>query len=433
MELYVYYCDKGWVRMHVFTWLDDRTLIACDFLLALAFAIVFFGLKRTYPNLRGINTIAVSFLLGVPGTFLLASRGTIPYFVSVTVAHCFVFGSFVFLYRGILRFIGSRRTTLLPILASCVGLVVLFYYSQVEERVVPRVVALSLTVGLIRSLIAVELFKKAPSFTSPKAMRLFAACMTFFAAVTVNCGLVAVLHGLPPNPLESSSVGTATLLLGLVSLFVTGLFILFLSSSELIARSADESQKDSLSGAFNRRGIEVKLAAELKHIQRGKHKLSIALIDVDYFKSINDIQGHAAGDAALRDVAEAISTHLRGRDYLGRYGGDEFLLILPQTPCNIALVVTERLCHAVSNLGLFGRNMPLTLSIGITEAVLEDDAVTLIARADKALYQAKSAGRNCRRVVMVDAGAGATQDEMAPEGAALGGIIMPPVRSSFLQ
>jgi diguanylate cyclase (GGDEF)-like protein len=241
---------------------------------------------------------------------------------------------------------------------------------------------------------------------------------------------MAVIHSSPLKLLQSNAVGSATLLTGVVSLFVTGMFILFLSSSELIARSADESQKDSLSGAFNRRGIEVKLAAELKHIQRGKHKLSIALIDVDYFKSINDIQGHAAGDAALRDVAETISTHLRGRDYLGRYGGDEFLLILPQTPCSIALVVTERLCQAVSNLSLFGRNMPLTLSIGITEAVLEDDAVALIARADKALYQAKSAGRNCRRVVAADADATTAG---APENAAMGGMLIPPVRSSLLQ
>jgi diguanylate cyclase (GGDEF)-like protein len=417
--------------MYVFSWLDNRTLIACDFMLALAFAIVFFGMKRCYPNLRGINTIAISFLLGVPGTFLLASRGTIPYLLSVSVAHCFVFGSFVFLYRGILRFIGSRRTTLLPITVSCFALVVLFYYSQIQDKIVPRIVAMSLTVGLIRGLIALELFRKSPTFTSPRTMRLFAACMTFFAAVTVNCGVMAVLHGTPVKLLQTDAVGSATLLLGVVSLFVTGLFILFLSSSELIARSADESQKDSLSGAFNRRGIEVKLAAELKHIQRGKHKLSVALIDVDYFKSINDIQGHAAGDAALRDVAETISTHLRGRDYLGRYGGDEFLLILPQTPVNIALVVTERLCQAVSNLSLFGRNMPLTLSIGLTEALVEDDAVTLIARADKALYQAKSAGRNCRRVVTSEADA--TNPEGAAEAAPLSDMLLPSVRSSLLQ
>ena len=415
--------------MYVLSWFDNRTLIACDFIVALAFAVVFFSMKRSYPNLRGINTIAISFLLGVPGAFLLAARGSVPYFVSVTIANCFVFGSFIFLYRGILRFIGSRRSALLPVTVSCVALGFLFYYSQIQQRIVPRIVAISLTIGLVRGLIALELFRKSPTFTSPKAMRIFAASMSFFAAITVNYGVVTMLHGAPSgNHLESNAIGTATLIFGLVSLFVTGLFILVLSSDELIAASRDESQKDSLSGTFNRRGIEVKLAAELKRVQSTKHKLSIALIDVDYFKSINDIQGHAAGDAALRDVAETMTTHLRGRDYLGRYGGDEFLLILPQTPCNIALGVTERLNNAVNSLNLKGGSMPITLSIGITEAVLEDNAVTLIARADKAMYQAKSDGRNCRRVVTAEADARA-----ADENPALSGMMMPPVGSTLLQ
>jgi diguanylate cyclase (GGDEF)-like protein len=417
--------------MHVLSWFDNRTLIACDLMLALAFAVVFFSMKRSYPSLRGINTIAISFLLGVPGTFLLASRGSIPYFLSVTVAHCFVFGSFVFLYRGILRFIGSRRTILLPCIVSFVALAVLFYYSEIQNDIVPRIVALSLTVGLVRGLIALELFRKSPSFTSPTAMRLFAAAMSLFAAVTVNCGIITMFHGATSHGLQASPVGTATLLLGVVSLCVTGLFILVLSSSELIAHSRDESQKDCLSGTFNRRGIEVKLAAELKHIQRGKHKLSIALIDVDYFKSINDIQGHAAGDAALRDVADTISTHLRGRDHLGRYGGDEFLLILPQTPASVALAVTERLNKAVNDLSLKGDTLPLTLSIGITEAVADDDAVTLIARADKALYQAKSDGRNCRRIVT--AGAETHPATAEAEGVPLPGMLMPTVEHSLIQ
>jgi len=410
--------------MNAFSWLDNRTLIAGDFMLAIAFAAVFFGMKRAYPNLRGINTIAISFLLGVPGTFLLDARGSIPYILSVTVAHCFVLGSFVFLYRGILRFIGSRRTAAIPISVSCIALAILFYYSQIQDKTAPRIVAIALTVGLIRGLIALELFRKAPTFTSPMAMRVFAAFMSFFAAVTANCGIVAIIHGAPAHPLITSGYGTATLLLGVLSLFVTGLFILVLSSGELIAASRDESQKDSLSGAFNRRGIEVKLMAELKRAQSGKSKLSIALIDVDYFKSINDIQGHAAGDAALRDVAETISTHLRGRDYLGRYGGDEFLLILPHTPSSIALGVTERLCHAVTNISAASGSMPLTLSIGLTEATLEDNTATLIARADKALYQAKSDGRNCRRVC--------TPDSESAESAALGNILMPTVESTVL-
>ena len=400
-------------------------------MLAIAFAIVFFSMKRTYPVLRGINTIALSFLLGVPGTFLLASRGRIPYFLSVTVANCFIFGSFIFLYRGILRFLGSRRTSLGPSVVSCISLAILFYYSEVQENPVPRIVAISVTIGLVRGLIALELFRKSPTFPSPRTMRAFAASMAFFAAVSVNCGFMTILHGAPADLLDGNGGGSITMLIGVVFVCVTGLFILVLSSSELIARSHDESQKDSLSGAFNRRGIEVKLAAELKHLQHGKHRLSIALIDVDYFKSINDIQGHAAGDAALRDVAYTISTHLRGRDYLGRYGGDEFLLILPQTPSSVALNVTERLNHAVHNLGNLAGSMPLTLSIGITEAVADDDACTLIARADKALYQAKSDGRNCRRVITADPES--ERIEGIPAAPALGAIMIPPVGSSALQ
>jgi diguanylate cyclase (GGDEF)-like protein len=398
-------------------------------MLSATFAFLFFGMKRTYPNLRGINTIAISFLFFVPGTLLIVSRGLIPNFVSVSVANCFVFGSFVFLYRGILRFIGSRRSAIVPVLVSCIALGILFYYSQVQDRVVPRIVAISLTVGLIRGLIALELFKKAATFTSPKAMRLFAAAMSLFAAVTVNCGIVTILRGSPEDGLfASNGAGTATLGFSVVSIFITGIFILLLSSGELIAASRDESQKDSLSGAFNRRGIEVKLAAEIKRIQKGKSKLSIALIDVDYFKSINDILGHAAGDAALRDVAETISTHLRGRDHLGRYGGDEFLLILPQTPASIALGVTERLANAVTNISVSSGSMPLTLSIGLTEAVLGDDAVTLIARADKALYQAKSDGRNCRRMVAADPAV----DNLALANAARSAIRIAPVESTVL-
>lgn len=397
-------------------------------MLTTAFAIVFFGMKRTYPNLRGINTIALSFLLCVPGTFLIASRGSIPYFLSVTVGNCFIFGSFVFLYRGILRFIGSRRSAIIPIVVSCMSLAILFYYSQIQNRIVPRIIAISLTVGLVRGMIALELFRKSPNSNSPTEMRLFAASMALFAAVTVNCGFYTILHGAHAVGLQVNGVGNSVLIMSVISVFVTGLFVLLLSSSELIAASRDESQKDSLSGAFNRRGIELKLAAELKRVHAGRHKLSVALIDLDYFKSINDIQGHAAGDAALREVSEAISSHLRGRDYLGRYGGDEFLLILPQTPATIALGVTERLCHAVAQISASTGSMPLTLSIGITEAVPEDDALTLIARADRALYQAKNDGRNCRRVLT----AGAEGPAGADATNAVGNILMPPVGTSLL-
>jgi len=384
--------------MHVLTNLDTRTLLACDFLLTTAFSVALLAMKRCYPVLRGINTIAISFLLGIPGAFLLASWGWMPHGLTIAAAYFFVLASFLFLYRGILRFIGSRRTILLPVVVSCLALAALFYFSQIERSAAGRVITISIAIASVRGLIALELLRKSPSFTSPRSMRLFAAFMAFIAASTVECGLSSVITGSHSGTFDSGPFTTTVLFLGVVSVCVTGIFLLWLSSGELIARSRDESLKDSLSGAFNRRGIEAKLETELKQLEGRKSRLSIALIDVDYFKTINDVQGHAAGDAALRDVAEAITSHLRGRDYLGRYGGDEFLLILPNTVSGIALSVTERLSKAVTALHLSTGLTPLTLSIGITEAVPHDDLASLLARADKALYKAKSDGRNCRRI-----------------------------------
>jgi diguanylate cyclase (GGDEF)-like protein len=417
--------------MYVLSWFDNRTLIACDFLLAIIFATVFFCMKRVYPALRGVEFVAMSFLLGVPGTVLIASRGNISYFVSVTVANAFIFGSFVLLYRGVCRFIGSRRGSLIPLAVSIVSLGVLTYNSQIRENIVARIVAISLTIALIRGMIAVELFRKSSTFTSPTTMRLFAGSMSFFAAVSLNRAVMTFLYGAPSNFLQTNIVQTTTLLLGVVSICLTGLFILILSNSELIARSRDESQKDALSGAFNRRGIEAKLAMELKHLSRGRQKLSIALIDLDHFKSINDVSGHAAGDAALRDVAEAISSRLRGRDHLGRYGGDEFLLVLPQTAASIALVIAERMSHAVNELSVSGRCQQITLSIGITEAVADDDAVSLTARADKALYLAKSEGRNCWR--MIKANDVLAESEDPAKDGSLGGMLMPAIESTLIE
>jgi diguanylate cyclase (GGDEF)-like protein len=318
---------------------------------------------------------------------------------------------------------------IVPCIVSSGALAVLYYYSQVQDSMVARIVAFSITVGVIRGLIAFELFRKSPSFSDPRTMRLFAAAMSFFAAVNVNCGIISMANG-GRSSLETHALGSVTLLVGLISVCVTGLFVMIVYNSDLLSHSKDESQKDALCGALNRRGIEAKLAAELKHIARGQQKLTIALIDIDHFKAINDIKGHAAGDAALRDVTAAIGTRLRGRDFLGRYGGDEFLLILPQTGATIAELVAERLSQAVRELSLAGRRQNITLSIGLTEAVPDDDAITLIARADKALYQAKSEGRDCWRFLRADE---PEHVEEAVRSKSLTNMLLPTIESTLAQ
>jgi diguanylate cyclase (GGDEF)-like protein len=171
--------------------------------------------------------------------------------------------------------------------------------------------------------------------------------------------------------------------------------------SELLTLVKDESERDLLSGVFNRRGIEQKLDTELKRAARSGQSLSIALIDIDHFKTINDRAGHAAGDSALRDLVSAISGHLRVHDFLGRFGGDEFLLIFPHTDCSDALVISSRIEQSVRELSSIpDAGLPLTISIGLTQAATGEVADPLLARADKALYNAKNAGRNCCRVLL---------------------------------
>jgi len=129
----------------------------------------------------------------------------------------------------------------------------------------------------------------------------------------------------------------------------------------------------------------------MERAQRFHTPLTVALVDIDHFKTINDTLGHAQGDLAIVAVSGIIERNLRVYDSVGRFGGDEFLIVLPNTPAQEALLVLERLRTQVEEEPtLHGA----TLSIGVATLAAMDVPAVLIARADEALYQAKAAGRN---------------------------------------
>lgn len=179
--------------------------------------------------------------------------------------------------------------------------------------------------------------------------------------------------------------------MNLLFIRIIGLFFLLMLSSELVAIVEAQSLYDHVSGALNRRGIDQRLALELVRAERNGYELAVALIDIDHFKQINDTAGHAAGDAALKQVVEVISSRLRSYDFFGRYGGDEFLLVFSQTSYEDALRIAERIEHAVRGLTVPRFPLPITLSIGLTFARPCETAVSMLARADIALYNAKRA------------------------------------------
>ena len=375
--------------------IDVGTLLGCQIVLTLIYAIVFFCMKSYYPNLRGAGSVALAFFAATIANILLLLSGSLPAFVSIVVAHSLLLSAFVLFYSGVLRFFRSPRRIryawFFTIAASAWTLDLVLTHDH--TRTLTYVIALSFF--LVRGLIAVEIFRQAAGRIF---LKIFAFLMAAYAIFALNRILFQLLHGAPPNQAQRDILQTISVLLSVSFAFLIGLSFLLMLSTELLTLVKDESERDLLSGVFNRRGIELKLDAELKRVSRSNHSLSIALIDIDYFKTINDRAGHAAGDSALRDVVSAISEHLRPHDLLGRFGGDEFLLIFPHTSSSDALSVSSRIEQTVRKLSIPDAGLPLTISIGITQATPGEIAGLLLARADKALYDAKNAGRNCSRV-----------------------------------
>ncbi len=163
--------------------------------------------------------------------------------------------------------------------------------------------------------------------------------------------------------------------------------------------------RDALTDTWNRRHLDALLFSEVQRCERLRGRLTACMVDVDHFKNVNDRYGHATGDEVLKGVAAGLKAQLRSIDELGRFGGEEFLLLLPGTSADEALICAERLRAAVAALPLLPEaGARVTVSIGLAEFAPGDTPATLVERADRALYRAKRGGRD--RVV-VDGAAGA--------------------------
>jgi diguanylate cyclase (GGDEF)-like protein len=166
--------------------------------------------------------------------------------------------------------------------------------------------------------------------------------------------------------------------------------------SEANKRIEELAELDELTGSFNRRCIMRMLDDEIARAHRVETPCSIALIDLDWFKHINDVYGHPTGDEVLRTFAITVFANIRNIDRFGRYGGEEFLLLLPDTPDDGAARILDRLRTIIADLdwSAFSPGMRVTISAGIATLKPDERPDTFLARADNALYAAKARGRN---------------------------------------
>ncbi|TPQ40755.1 GGDEF domain-containing protein [Bradyrhizobium guangdongense] len=175
--------------------------------------------------------------------------------------------------------------------------------------------------------------------------------------------------------------------------------ILYTRSIELKAayqRIEELAELDELTGSYNRRCIMRLLDEEIAQARKTETPCAIALIDLDWFKRINDAHGHPIGDEVLRTFAITVFANIRPVDRFGRYGGEEFLLLLPETEGDAAARILDRLRMIIADLdwSAFSPSMRVTISAGVAALRDNDNADTFLARADSSLYSAKARGRN---------------------------------------
>src|SRR5690554_4444897 len=173
---------------------------------------------------------------------------------------------------------------------------------------------------------------------------------------------------------------------------------------QILAQQRHKALHDPLTGIPNREAFNERIEQELLHSQRYRHPLTLAVCDLDYFKAINDNFGHQAGDRVLKVISSAIAKRLRDADFIGRYGGEEFVILLPETTDHQAFAALDKIRAAIAKTDFRYQQQPvaLTVSIGIAQYRQGESAEQLFARADRALYVAKVVGRNQSRLTTDD-------------------------------
>jgi len=160
---------------------------------------------------------------------------------------------------------------------------------------------------------------------------------------------------------------------------------------------------DSLTGLYNRRAILGKLRELVNLAKRYKEEFSLIMLDIDHFKGVNDHYGHLTGDEVLEEIATLIRRNTRDTDIVGRYGGEEFIIILPKTNLSSAWIVADRLRGIIEKAEMkdsAGNVFSITVSQGLASWEQDEDATSLVSRADEALYKAKEKGRNRVQILL---------------------------------
>ena len=368
-------------------------IIASSLMMAASMAVVGWGRRRD-----GLGRWAAALLVNAIGHLLIMLRGLIPDVLSIVVGNLMLSSVFVGMIAAVYQFQG--RPVRWPLLLAP-PLLVLVFVSVFIDNFPARVSFVGLVIGLqaVWALLAALSHRHA---TVGRGQWLLVAGLLLEAVVLGVRALVAIsTHSEATNILQSSALQTLTFLATFSVVLVSSVGFVFMSRDRADENNRVLAALDPLTGVANRRSLIAALDRDVARAQRMREPMALMMVDIDHFKDVNDRYGHPAGDRVLCSVVNVLRQRVRAQDLVGRYGGEEFMVLLPDTGLVGAEQLARALCKAVEESrcpadGVPGPGIAVTVSIGVFGGRLEsgDSWDMLIAAADRALYQAKNNGRN---------------------------------------
>lgn len=379
--------------------LDIPTLLlmtsAASIAMALPMAIVQADARKDGRE-DGLGYWSLSLVLHALGYFFLALRGQVPDEISILLANLLGSAAMACVLAAVCRFMGHAlpwRRMVWPV-AAAAPLIAVFLDDYVARLVIGG------TLYPLQIMLALSVLWRGRRTVPGRGLRLVMLGMGVQAGMLLLRGLLAALGLMPTDGglLQGNAMQAATVLVTFLVVLVASLGFIFMAKDR-----ADEANRllaahDVLTGAANRRTLIIALDRDVARAVRTRQPLAVLMVDVDHFKAVNDTYGHLAGDHLLRHLVHVLRSRVRSQDLVGRYGGEEFLVLLPDTHLRGATELAQQLRQAVeqSACDYADQRIAVTVSIGVFGGRLEpgDSWDMLIHAADRALYAAKAAGRN---------------------------------------
>lgn len=375
------------------SFIDPRTVIFLTGLMSGLMALVLWSIRQTYPaNIRGLSAwslaLSVLFAAGVIST----ARAALPAWLGIGLPNLLLWVGGYIAYLGTQRFFDVRTNIRLWAVLILLAFAPSMWYTVVEPDYPMRLRIFNTMMLTIMMAYAALLYRQ--------GLNSIAKVMAF--SMIVGIGAIQLMRFvttytdpvttmIDKSPQQLIFVSTFA-----VSILLISISMVLMATDKLRSELEHLATHDPLTNALTRRHMNQSIDLELQRCKRNGRSLALLVMDLDNFKQVNDSFGHPAGDQVLIKFVKDVNALLRQGDQLGRFGGEEFVVVLPDTALAAASLVAERIRTVVAAPGSAPGSVPsCTVSIGVTTNSLMTDSVSsMLARADAAMYSAKANGRN---------------------------------------